>query len=97
MDGTINWDKVAGELAKTSFARERICAEVTNGVNKELPDMTAEQISDYYSKLAVMDTPHVKIEDGRFMVYQDLDFEGRLGRVYEAMKKLGSMIEEKAK
>lgn len=97
MDGTIDWGKVAGELAKTELARDRICAEVTNGVSKELPDMTAEQIYEYYSALAVMNTPHVKIEDGRFAVYQDLDYEGRLGRVYDAMKKLGGMIEEKAK
>ena len=97
MDGTIDWNKVAGELAKTSFARERICAEVTNGINKELPDMTADQIREYYSRLAVMDTPHVKIEDGRYAVYQDLNFEGRLCRIYEAMKKLGAMIEVNAK
>jgi hypothetical protein len=59
--------------------------------------MTADQIREYYSRLAVMDTPHVKIEDGRFAVYQDLNFEGRLCRIYEAMKKLGAMIEEKSK
>jgi hypothetical protein len=35
--------------------------------------------------------------DGRFAVYQDLNFEGRLCRIYEAMKKLGAMIEENAK
>lgn len=97
MDGTIDWNKVAGELAKTELARDRICAEVSNGVCKELPDMTAQQIYDHYSKLAVINTPHVKIEDGKFSVYEDLNFEGRLGRIYEAMKKLGGMIEEKAK
>ena len=97
MDGTIDWDKVAGELAKTELARDRICAEVTNGPRKELPDMTAQQIYDHYSMLAVIDTPHVHIEDGLLTIYADLDYDARLNRVYEAMKKLGSMIEEKTK
>lgn len=92
-DGTINWDVVADELAKTAHARERICAEVAGIKRREREGMTAEQIRESLAHVNVEKQGLVTYEDGAFTTYVGFTYEQLIDRLYSAMRHIGDKIE----
>ncbi len=93
-DGNIDWEKDARELAKTEFARQRICAETSYGGEKKIKDLTDEEINERISKLPIASEPELYIiEDGIMKAYTSLSYNDYMVRLYARLKRLAEMIE----
>ena len=96
MDGTVDWKKVASELAKTETGRDRILAEISLGAFKKIKGKTADEIREHISSLTISKEPEIlTFEDGKFASYKQLTYEQKMERLYKKMKTLAAMIEEK--
>ena len=96
MDGTVDWKKVASELAKTETGRDRILAEISLGAFKKIKGKTADEIREHISSLPISKEPEIlTFEDGKFASYKQLTYEQKMERLYKKMKTLAAMIEEK--
>lgn len=88
-DGAAPWSNIIEDLKKTKLYYDSIIFEVKGKVKRECPDLTAEQIYDRLSNVAIRDDSHlVKIYDGGFEIYQELDYEAYLDRVMQAAKRI---------
>lgn len=96
-DGTVNWDAVAAELAKTSLAQDRICAEVAGIKRHEREGMSAEQIRESLSHVSAEKQGLIQYEDGAFTTYVGFTYEQLIDRLYFAMKRISSIIQQKSK
>ncbi len=96
-DGCAPWDEIARSLANTSFAREKICAEIGSDSFKAMKGMSAEEVAKSISPMAIANDPSlVRVADGGFYVYENLNYEQRLERLVTAMRKIAAMIEKYA-
>lgn len=88
-DGIAPWDEIIADLEKTKLYYDNIIFEVKGKIRKECPGMSAGQIYDRLSGVKIRDDSHLmKIYDGGFEVYQELDYEEYLDRVMQAAKKI---------
>jgi sugar phosphate isomerase/epimerase len=93
-DGNIDWEKEARDLAKTEFARTRICAETSYGGEKKFKDLTAEEVLERVSSLPIYSEPELYNIEGNVMTaYLSLSYKEYMVRLYERLKKLADMIE----
>lgn len=95
-DGCAPWEEITEALARTSFARDRICAEIGSDSIKKLPGLTADEVRAAISPMAIArDEKLVRVFDGGFAVYEDLDYAQKIERLYAAMVRISDMIESK--
>lgn len=92
LDGCIDWQATARQLAATSLGRRMICAEVAGVVSRDCPGMRADEIRQTLSRVAVLEQGLVQIEDERFCVYGGLSHEALLARLYAAMRRIATEI-----
>ncbi len=93
-DGNIDWEKEARDLAKTEFARKRICAETSCGAEKKIPELTDDEINEIVSKLPISAEPELYIiENGVMKSYTALSYADYMVRLHARLKKLADMIE----
>ncbi len=97
MDGCAPWEEIARSLARTSFAREKICAEISSDTFKTMKGLTAEEVARSVAPMAISGDPALlRVTDGGFYVYETLNYEQRLYRLAAAMQKIAGMIEKYA-
>lgn len=97
-DGSIDWNKVAGELAATALGRNRICSEVAGVIRKERPGRSAAEIRAELERVAVLDDGKlVKIYDGGFTIYEGLPYEAYIARLAAAMRRIAGMVADAAR
>lgn len=95
-DGTVDWKKVASELAGTATGRDRILAEPSLGAFKKIKGKKADEIREHMSRLPISNEPELlSFEDGKVAAYRMLTHEQKMERLYKKMKTLAAMIEEK--
>ncbi len=92
-DGTIDWNSLASQLAKTKLARKRITAEFGGAGERSFPGMMRDEISRDLSGIAIWGSDLVTVRDGAAEFYGKLSYEELLIRLYSAMKKLAGLIE----
>ena len=93
-DGNIDWERDARQLAKTEFARTRICAETSYGAEKKIKDMSDEEISAMVDSLPIAKNPELFIiENGIMKSYTSLSYADYMVRLHERLKKLADLIE----
>jgi hypothetical protein len=93
-DGNIDWERDARALAKTEFARTRICAETSYGSEKKIADMSDEEISAMVDALPIAKNPELfVIEGGVMRSYASLSYADYMVRLHERLKKLADLIE----
>lgn len=93
-DGNIDWERDARQLAKTEFARTRICAETSYGSEKKIKDMSDEEIAAMVDALPIAKNPELFIiEDGIMKSYTSLSYADYMVRLHERLKKLADLIE----
>ena len=93
-DGNIDWERDARQLAKTEFARTRICAETSYGSEKKLADMTDEEIGAMVNNLPIAKQPEFfTIAGGIMRSYASLSYADYMVRLYATLKKLAEMVE----
>ena len=98
MDGMVNWEQVAAELAKTAVGRDRILAEVSLGSFKKMKGMDADQIRRHIARMPIAAEPELLvIEDEKFSAYSPLTYEQKMERLYIKMRRLADMIEVASK
>lgn len=97
LDGTIDWDKLTDELAKTKFARERITSEFGGAKVKSFPGMSKEDLEREFSCLAAYGTKYLGFADEQVSFYMDIPFDELLDRLYSRMKTVADMITAKSK
>ena len=98
LDGTVNWEQVAAELAKTVVGRDRILAETSLGGFKKMKGLSAEQIRRHVAHMPIAAEPELLvIEDEKFSAYSPLTFEQKMERLYTKMRRLADMIEAASK
>lgn len=94
-DGTVDWNRVASELAKTEVGRDRILAEPALGGFKKFKGKTVDEIKELIAPLPIAsESELLVIEDEKFSSYRPLTYEQKMERLFLKMKKLASMIEE---
>ncbi len=94
-DGNINWEKEARDLAKTEFARQRICAETSYGAEKKIAELTDSEIRERISALPIASEPELyRVENSAMISYTSLSYTAYMERLYARLKKLAEMIEE---
>ena len=94
-DGTVNWEQIARELAKTKVGRDRILAEPSGGGMKKMKGKSAAQIREHISKMPISAEEELLIiEDEKFSSYKPLTYEQQMSRLFIKMKKLASMIDK---
>lgn len=94
LDGTVNWEQVAAELATTVVGRDRILAEASLGGFKKMKGLSAEQIRRHIAHMPIAAEPELLVvEDEKFSAYSPLTFEQKMERLYIKMKHLADMIE----
>jgi sugar phosphate isomerase/epimerase len=93
-DGNIDWERDARDLAKTEFARQRICAETSLGAEKKISDMSDEEISAMVDSLPIAKNPELFIIEGGIMKsYTALSYSDYMVRLHARLKRLADMIE----
>ncbi|MBO5702022.1 MAG: hypothetical protein J6S71_06255 [Clostridia bacterium] len=93
-DGNIDWERDARQLAKTEFARERICAETSYGSEKKLKELSDDEINAIVDKLPISAEPELYIiKDSVMKSYASLSYADYMVRLYAKLKKLAEMIE----
>lgn len=93
-DGNIDWERDARQLAKTEFARTRICAETSYGAEKKIADMSDEEIAAMVDALPIAKNPELfTIEGGIMRSYASLSYSDYMVRLHERLKKLTDLIE----
>ena len=98
LDGTVNWEQVAAELAKTEVGRDRILAEASLGAFKKMKGMDADQIRRHIAHMPIAaEAELLVIEDEKFSAYSPLTYEQKMERLYTKMKRLADMIEAASK
>ena len=94
MDGTVNWEQLAAELAKTAVGRDRILAEASLGGIKKMKGLSAEQIRRHIAHMPIAaEGELLVIEDEQFSAYSPLTYEQKIERLYIRMRRLADMIE----
>ncbi len=93
-DGNINWEKEAHDLAKTEFARQRICAETSCGAEKKIAELTDAEIRERISALPIASEPELyRVENRAMISYTALSYTDYMLRLHARLKKLADMIE----
>ena len=93
-DGNADWEYVTRGLANTPFGSARITSEAKGVHTQKYPDMTAEQIAERLSGIALAKEPELmKIEDGIVTFYPGFSYEQMLERQYKALRRVSDMIE----
>lgn len=93
-DGNIDWEKEARDLAKTEFAKQRICAETSFGASKKIEELTDDEIKERVSKLPIANEPELYVVENNSMTsYASLSYKEYMDRLYAKLKKLAEMIE----
>ena len=96
-DGNNDWESDARDLARTEYARTRICAETSYGSEKKISDMTDEEIAKMVSELPIAKNPELfTIEDGVMRSYASLSYADYMVRLHSILKRLADMVEAKA-
>ena len=93
LDGSINWDKVARELASAPFSRTRICSEVAGSRFIKREGMTKEEIEASLAHVTAMREGLIRVEDGGFTPYAGFSYEALIDRLFGAMQNIRSRIE----
>ncbi len=94
-DGNIDWERDARQLAKTEFARERICAETSYGADKKLADLNDDEINEIVNKLPISAEPELYIiKDGIMKSYTSLSYADYMVRLHARLKRLAELIEK---
>ena len=94
-DGNIDWERDARALAKTEFARTRICAETSYGSEKKIKDMSDEEIAAMVDALPIAKNPELFIiEDGIMKSYTSLPYADYMVRLHARLKRLADMIDK---
>lgn len=93
-DGNVDWELDARRLAKTEFARKRICAETSFGGAKKIKDLTDEEILARIATLPISAEPELyRVEDSTMYAYTALSYKDYMVRLHSRLKKLAEMIE----
>ncbi len=94
-DGTCDFDRVCRDLAGTAHGRDRICAEMAGKLVRDCPGMSAAEIRESLKDIAIIDNERLlKIYDGGFEVYTDMEYDEYLDYVYAAMRRIADGIEK---
>jgi sugar phosphate isomerase/epimerase len=93
LDGSIDWNKVARELASVPFSRSRICAEVAGARSVKREGMTKAEIEASLAHVSAMQKGLIRVEDGGFTPYADFTYEALIDRLYHAMQTIANRIE----
>lgn len=92
-DGCAPWAEIAASLAKCPYSREKICAEVSSEIYRKMPGLTADEVRAAIDRMAVAHDPHlVRVYDGGFSIYENLNYAQRVERLYVAMARISDMI-----
>ena len=93
-DGNNDWERDARDLAKTEFARQRICAETSYGSDKKIKELSDEEIKAIVNTLPISAEPELyTIKDKVMKSYSSLSYEDYMVRLHAKLKKLADMIE----
>ncbi len=93
-DGNIDWERDARQLAKTEFARTRICAETSYGAEKKIKELTDDEINAIVNTLPISAEPELYIvKDGVMKSYTSLSYADYMVRLHARLKRLADMIE----
>ena len=93
-DGNNDWERDASDLAKTEFARTRICAETSYGSEKKIKDMSDKEINEMISNLPIAKLPeYFTISDGIMRSYASIPYADYMVRLHATLKRLADMIE----
>ena len=93
-DGNIDWERDARQLAKTEFARTRICAETSYGSEKKLKDISDDEKGAMVNNLPIAKQPEFfTIAGGIMRSYASLSYADYMVRLYGTLKRLADMIE----
>ena len=93
-DGNNDWERDARDLAKTEYARTRICAETSYGSEKKLADMTDDEINAMVNNLPIAKLPeYFTIGDGIMRSYASMSYKDYMVRLHATLKRLADMIE----
>lgn len=94
-DGNVDWERDAAQLAKTEFARQRICAETSFGAVKKIEGLTDDEIRARIATLPISSEPELyRIENGAMISYTSLSYADYMIRLHARLKKLAEMIEK---
>ena len=93
-DGNNDWERDARDLAKTEFARTRLCAETSYGSDKKIKELSDEEIKAIVNTLPISAEPELyTIKDKVMKSYASLSYEDYMVRLHAKLKKLADMIE----
>ena len=93
-DGNNDWERDARDLAKTEFARQRICAETSYGSDKKIKELSDEEIKAIVNTLPISAEPELyTVNDHVMKSYASLSYEDYMVRLHAKLKKLADMIE----
>lgn len=93
-DGNNDWERDARDLAKTEYARTRLCAETSYGSEKKLADMTDDEINAMVNNLPIAKLPeYFTIGDGIMRSYAAMSYKDYMVRLHATLKKLAGMVE----
>ena len=63
-----------------------------------MPGLTADEVRASIDCMAAAHDPHlVRVYDGGFSIYENLNYAQRIERLYVAMARISDMVEAKAK
>ncbi len=94
-DGNVDWERDAAQLAKTEFARQRICAETSFGAAKKIDGLTDDEIRARIATLPISAEPELyTVENGTMTSYACLSYKDYMVRLYARLTKLADMIEK---
>ena len=93
-DGNNDWERDARDLAKTEFARTRLCAETSYGSDKKIKELSDEEIKAIVNTLPISAEPELyTIKDKVMKSYASLSYEDYMVRLHARLTKLADMIE----
>ena len=95
-DGSADWDDIAAKFAGAEFSRKMICSEFSGPQILKKPGVSAEKLNRIFSRLKIYGTDELSISDEEVRLYMNVPYDELMARLYERMKKLSDMIEEKA-
>ncbi len=91
-DGAIDWQTIAGQLAQTDYAKEKLCLEPGGRIHALKEGRTAEELRDCYREMAIAKTSLMQFYDGYYTAYAELSFEQLLERYLAGMKRVAALI-----